>query len=38
MRWLLVLLLVVMVVGGFWLSHKAFTTGRSLRRRFDDRG
>jgi hypothetical protein len=33
MRWLLVLLIVVMVLGGIWLSRKAFAAGRSARRR-----
>ena len=36
MRWLLVLLIVVLIVGGVWLSRRAFTTGRSVRRKLDD--
>jgi uncharacterized protein YneF (UPF0154 family) len=37
MRWLLFLLIVVMVIGGIWLSRKAFGAGRSARRRIDGR-
>ncbi len=37
MRWLLLLLIIALVVGGFWMSRKAFRTGRQMRREFDDR-
>ena len=37
MRWLLLLLIIVLVVGGVWLSRRAFGAGRSLRRDLDDR-
>jgi hypothetical protein len=32
MRWLLLLLIIVLIVGGIWLSRKAFGAGRSLCR------
>lgn len=37
MRWLLLLLIIALVVLGFWLSRRAFRAGRSARRRFDER-
>jgi hypothetical protein len=37
MRWLLLVAIVVMIIGGIWLSRKAFGAGRSLRRRSDGR-
>lgn len=37
MRWLILLLIIAMVVGGLYMSRKAFTTGRQMRRDFDDR-
>jgi hypothetical protein len=37
MRWLLILLIVALIIGGFWLSRKAFSAGRSVRRGIDDK-
>lgn len=36
MRWLLLLVIVVLVVGGLWLPRRARRAGRSVRRQLDE--
>lgn len=37
MRWLLILVIVLLVVGAIWLPRRARGAGRSLRNRLDER-
>ncbi|MCX5065110.1 twin-arginine translocase TatA/TatE family subunit [Micromonospora lupini] len=37
MRWLLILVIVLLVIGAIWLPRRARGAGRSLRNRLDER-